>query len=94
MVRTISNVGDPSAVCISTGAHPYLYVSNSNPMNDLDHGGEIYRTELDGAVLGQFGTAGKAPKQFDSLNQMDCRQANTLYTAEAGAYRVQKIALQ
>jgi len=25
---------------------------------------------------------------------MDCRQANTLYTAEAGAYRVQKIALQ
>lgn len=94
VVRTITGVGDPSAVCISQGAHPYLYVSNSNPMNDLDKGGEIYRVELSGSVVGHFGMAGKAPKQFASVNQIDCRQANTIYTAEAGAYRVQKVKLQ
>ena len=38
--------------------------------------------------------AGKAPKQFASVNQIDCRQAGTIYTAEAGAYRVQKVKLQ
>jgi sugar lactone lactonase YvrE len=94
VVRTITGVGDPWAVCISPGAHPYLYVSNSNPMNDLDHGGEIYRAELDGTVLDRFGSAGKAPEQFATVNQMDCRQPNTLYTAEAGAYRVQKVKLR
>ena len=91
----ITGVGDnPAAVCVSGGAHPYLYVSNSNPMNDLDHGGEIYRLELSGTVVGHFGMAGKAPRQFASVNQLDCRQANTLYTAEAGAYRVQKVTLR
>ena len=94
VVRTITGVGDPSAVCISPGAHPYLYVSNSNPVNDLDKGGEIYRVELSGSVVGHFGQAGKAPKQFASVNQIDCRQANTLYTAEVGGYRVQKVKLQ
>ncbi|MBV9549691.1 MAG: hypothetical protein JO256_08485 [Alphaproteobacteria bacterium] len=95
VVRTITGVGDnPAAICISGGAHPYLYVSNSNPMNDLDHGGEIYRLELTGTVTGRFGHAGKEPRAFASVNQMDCRQANTLYTAEAGAYRVQKVTLR
>jgi hypothetical protein len=94
VVRTITGVGDPWAVCISPGAHPYLFVSNSNPMNDLDHGGEIYRAELDGTVLDRFGSAGKAPGQFATVNQMDCREPNTLYTAESGAYRVQKVMLR
>jgi streptogramin lyase len=95
VVRTISGVGDnPAAVCISPGAHQYLYVSNSNAMNDLEHGGEIYRLELTGQVVGKFGHAGKEPRAFASVNQIDCRQANTLYTAEAGAYRVQKVTLR
>ena len=63
-------------------------------MNDLDHGGEIYRLELSGQVVGRFGHAGKAPREFASVNQIDCRQANTLYTAEAGGYRVQKVTLR
>ena len=94
VVRTISGVGDPAAVCISGGARPYLYVSNSNPVNDLDAGGEIYRVDLSGNVLGHFGKAGKAPHEFASVNQLDCRQANTLYTAEVGGYRVQKVTLR
>jgi hypothetical protein len=94
VVRTIGGVGDPAAVCISPGAHPYLYVSNSNPMDDLDKGGEIYRLELSGQVVGRFGTAGKAPREFASVNQLDCRQAGTLYTAETGGFRVQKVTLR
>jgi DNA-binding beta-propeller fold protein YncE len=53
--RAITNVGDPEALCITPGAKPVLYVSNSNPYNDLDHGGEIYKLDLGGSVRGQFG---------------------------------------
>ena len=41
--------------------HQYLYSSNSNETNSMD-GGEIYRLELDGTVLGKFGSAGKLPR--------------------------------
>ena len=94
VVRTITGVGAPAAVCVSGGAHPYLYASNSNPVNDIDSGGEIYRLELNGTVTGKFGRAGKAAGEFGSVNQMDCRGANTLLTAEVGNYRVQKVTLK
>ena len=69
--RQITNVGAPWAICISPGAHQYLYSSNSNDPSNLDNG-EIYRMELDGTVLGKFGRAGKADQgirhgQFDRL---------------------------
>ena len=32
----ITNVGNPQALCITPGPHQYLYVSNSNPPNDID----------------------------------------------------------
>ena len=44
-------------------AHQYLYASNSNAPNSLDNG-EIYKMELDGKILGKFGTAGKLMKEF------------------------------
>ena len=65
--RQIANVGAPWAICISPGAHQYLYSSNSNETNSMD-GGEIYRLELDGTVLGKFGSAGKLPKEFGTVN--------------------------
>jgi sugar lactone lactonase YvrE len=93
-IRTISGVGEPSAICISPGATQYLYVSNSNPMDNLDVGGEIYKLQLNGTVVGRFGKAGKAPREFASVNQMDCRQPNVIYTAESGSWRVQKVTLR
>jgi hypothetical protein len=89
----ISGVGAPSAICISPGRHQYLYGSNSNPPDSMD-GGEIYRMELDGKVLGRFGTAGKLLKQFGSANEIDCRDANTLYIGEVTNWRVQKVVLR
>ncbi len=88
----IINVGAPWAICISPGPHQYIYSSNSNPPESMD-GGEIYKMELDGTVLGKFGTAGKLPKEFGTVNQIDCRNPNSLLVGELGNWRVQKISL-
>jgi hypothetical protein len=86
-------VGAPWAVCISPGAHQYLFSSNSNPPDSLDNG-EIYKMELDGTVIGRFGRAGKGPKEFGTVNEIDCRNPNTLYLGEVGNWRVQKVTLK
>ena len=88
-----ANVGNAQAVCITRGANPGLYVSNSNPMDDIDTGGEIYRMSLDGTITGKFGRAGKLPKEFGTVNAIDCRTNNTLYVGELGNLRVQKLLL-
>jgi sugar lactone lactonase YvrE len=87
------NIGGPRAVCISSGAHQYLFSSNSNAVNSVE-GGEIYKMELDGRILGKFGKAGKLPKEFGSVNAIDCRNANELYVGEVINWRVQKISLR
>jgi DNA-binding beta-propeller fold protein YncE len=91
--RQISNVGAPMAICISPGAHQYLYSSNSNETNSMEVG-EIYRLELDGTVLGKFGSAGKLPKEFGTVNEIDCRNANELLVAEITNWRVQRLRLR
>jgi hypothetical protein len=90
----IANVGSPAALCIAKGTHPYLFVSNSNPVDNLDAGGEIYKLELNGTVVGKFGRAGKLPGEFGTVNAIDCRNPNALYVGEIGNYRVQKIILR
>ena len=91
--RQIANVGAPWAICISPGAHQYLYSSNSNETNSMD-GGEIYRLELDGTVLGKFGSAGKLPKEFGTVNQIDCRNPNELLVGEITNWRIQRLRLK
>jgi hypothetical protein len=91
--RSITGVGDPEAICITPGAHPVLFAANTNPYNDLDHGGEITKLELNGTVIGKFGHAGKQLKEFGTATAIDCRGVNTLYVAEAGNWRVQKVVL-
>jgi len=91
--REIAGVGAPWAICISPGAHQYLYSSNSNDPANLDDG-EIYKLELDGKVLGKFGRAGKLASEFGTVNQMDCRGPNELFVAEVLNWRVQKLTLK
>jgi DNA-binding beta-propeller fold protein YncE len=90
----IKNVGAPRAICISPGAHQFLYSSNSNPTEDPFLNGEIYKMELDGTVLGRIGRAGKQFKEFGMVNEIDCRDPNTLYVAELMNWRVQKLTLR
>jgi hypothetical protein len=91
--RQIENVGAPMTICISPGAHQYLYASNSNEPNSME-GGEIYRLELDGTPLGHFGAAGKLLKEFGTVNAIDCRNANELTVGEIANWRVQRIRLR
>jgi hypothetical protein len=63
-------------------------------VTDIDSGGEIYKLELDGTVVGKFGRAGKLPKEFGTVNEIDCRTPNRLYVAEIGNYRMQKLTLK
>jgi DNA-binding beta-propeller fold protein YncE len=88
-----TGVGNAQALCVTKGASPFLYVSNSNPPSDIDRDGEIYKMQLDGTVVGKFGKAGKLPKEFGTVNAIDCRNANTLYVGEVGNLRVQKLTL-
>jgi len=88
-----TNVGNAQALCMTKGANPVLYVSNSNPPNDIDRDGEIYKMRLDGTMTGKFGRAGKLPKEFGTVNAIDCRNENSLYVGEIGNLRVQKLAL-
>jgi DNA-binding beta-propeller fold protein YncE len=88
-----ANIGTPSAICISPGAHQYLYSSNSNAPEDFDNNGEIYKMELDGKVVGKFGKVGKQVKEFGTVNGIDCRNESELYVAELANWRVQKLAL-
>jgi hypothetical protein len=89
----ITNVGSPQALCITPGPNPVLYSSNSNPPNDIDVAGEIYKLKLDGTVIGKFGKAGRVAKEFNFVNAIDCRSENNLYVGEIGNLRVQKVSL-
>jgi DNA-binding beta-propeller fold protein YncE len=90
----MTNVGNAQAICMTKGANPVLYVSNSNPPTDIDRDGEIYRMRLDGTMTGKFGRAGKMLKEFGTVNAIDCRNENTLYVGEIGNLRVQKLLLR
>jgi DNA-binding beta-propeller fold protein YncE len=90
----ITNIGSPAAICITPGSRQVLYSSNSNPPDDIDSGGEIYKLDLTGKVLGKFGRAGKQMKEFGTVNQIDCRNENELFVGEIGNWRVQKLTLR
>ena len=90
----IKNVGNAQAICITPGPNPVIYVSNSNPPDDIDTSGEIYKMRLDGTMIGRFGRAGKLLKEFGTVNAIDCRSENTLYVGEVGNYRVQKLTMR
>ena len=88
------NVGSPWAICITPGPSQVMYVSNSNPPNNLDYDGEIVKMTLDGRIVGKFGRAGKLLKEFGTVNAIDCRTENELYVGELANWRVQKVTLR
>jgi hypothetical protein len=88
-----NNVGNARALCMTKGPNQVLFVSNSNPQDDIDRDGEIYEMRLDGTMVGMFGRAGKLPKEFGTVNAIDCRDEKTLYVGEIGNLRVQKLML-
>ena len=74
------------------GSHQYLYSSHAGDEYGMDDAA-IYKIELDGRVVGKFGTAGKQIKEFGLVNAVDCRTENDLYVGELTNWRVQKLTL-
>ena len=89
----ITGIGTPQAICISGGATPYLFSSNSNGPESMENG-EIYKLRLNGQVVGKFGKAGKLPKEFGIVNAIDCRTENDLWVGEIWNWRAQKVTLK
>ena len=50
--------------------------------------------ELDGKVVGRFGTAGKQMKEFGSVHEIDCRDPNAIIVGELTNWRAQKLLLR
>jgi len=90
-------VGAPWAVCITPGPHQYLYSSNSNPDTNNSQimavTGEIYKMELDGTIVGEFGKPGKQLGEFGTVHEIDCRNENEILVAEITRWRFQKLML-
>jgi len=88
-----TNVGAPTALCLSRGAQPALYVAHTGDPDGMEDAA-IYKVDLQGNVLGKFGSAGKLPKEFGLVNSIDCRNENELLVGELANWRVQKLTLR
>lgn len=86
-------VGTPLTMCMTRGATQYLYISHAGD-NDGMEDAAIYKTTLDGKVVGKFGSAGKQLKEFGLANSIDCRNENELLIGEMTNWRVQRVSLK
>src|SRR5437016_2703514 len=88
-IRVISNVRAPWAMCITppnAQGQQFLYSS--------DAGGKIYKEDLEGHLLGWFGTIGKRVGQVYWVHEMHFVSENEIYTGEQQNWRVQHITLR
>ena len=91
--RAIQNVGTPTALCITPGARQVMYVAHTGDPDGMEDAA-IYKVDLNGTVIGKFGSAGKEVKQFGLVNSIDCRSENELFVGELANWRVQKLTLR
>jgi hypothetical protein len=88
-----AGIGTPRAMCITRNAPQHLYISHAGDEDGMEDAA-IYKVQLDGKVVGRFGTAGKQPKEFGIVNSIDCRNENELLVGEMTNWRVQKLTLK
>jgi DNA-binding beta-propeller fold protein YncE len=83
-----TQAGAPWAICITPGPQQFLYSSDS------DATGRIYKLDLEGNVLGYFGSKGKRSDQFGWVHEIACPSENQLYVGELLNWRVEKLTLR
>jgi hypothetical protein len=86
-LRQITNIGQPWAICITPGPNQVLFTSDAGS-------GKVFKLDLEGNILGSFGSFGKLPRQFGWVHSIDCRTDNELYVAEVLNWRVKRVTLQ
>lgn len=87
------SVGTPYAMCITKSSPQHLYISHVGDEDGMEDAA-IYKVQLDGKVVGKFGSAGKLPKQFGIANSLDCRSDTELLVGEMTNWRVQRVTLR
>jgi hypothetical protein len=68
-------VGSPWALCITSGAHQYLFSASNPDRTDTTKGdltGEIYKLELDGTIVGRLGRSDNSRGTFTTPHFIDC----------------------
>ena len=88
-----AGIGTPLAMCMTRGTPQHLYVSHAGDEDGMDDAA-IYKVQLDGKVVGRFGSAGKQAKQFGLANSIDCRDDPVLLVGEMTNWRVQRVTLK
>ncbi len=88
-----ANIGTPMTMCMTRGATQYIYISHAGDPDGMEDAA-IYKVQLNGTVVGKFGSAGRQPKQFGLANSIDCRNENELLIGEMANWRVQKVTLR
>ena len=88
-----ANVGAPYGGLHYAGSRTTTSTAQIRIRRNMENGGEIYKMELDGRIVGKFGKAGKLPKEFGTVNAIDCRRDNELSLGEIGKWRLQKVTL-
>ena len=91
--REFAGIGKPIAMCLTRGATQFLYVAHAGDEDGMEDA-TIYKVQLDGTVIGRFGSAGKQPKEFGLANSIECSSENVLLVGEMTNWRVQKITLK
>jgi DNA-binding beta-propeller fold protein YncE len=87
VLRQITGVEQPWAICITPGPKQVIFSSDANS-------GKIFKVGLDGTPIGSFGSFGKQPKQFGWIHEIACPSENELYVGELLNWRMQKLILK
>lgn len=77
--------GPAWSLCITPGPTQVIFVRSV---------GRVYKLDLNGKILGQFGKLGRLPGWFDSVHAIACPDEKTLYLAEEFSYRFDRVELQ
>jgi DNA-binding beta-propeller fold protein YncE len=85
-LKQFANVEAPWAICITPAPTQVLYSADANS-------GKVFKLDLDGRLLGTFGSFGKQPKEFGWIHEIACPSENELYVGELLNWRVQKLLL-
>jgi hypothetical protein len=76
----------PRSICIAPPPNQVVYASVAMP-------GRIYKLDLEGNILGEFGKAGKQIGEFGVTLEITCPSENVIFVAEPPNWRVQKFIL-
>lgn len=76
--------GAPMAMCITPpGPRQMIYIADGRS--------RIYRTSLDGKLLGIVGEVGRKVGEFRNIHELTCPDDKTIWAADMFMWRVQKI---